>query len=89
MAHWFLQSYWEITSDKYFDYIKQYVVGIGPWKDTVVPTAGNYLQTPTDLVARAHAHNLQVFILFEVRLSMEVLAHIWVSMHLGQKLLQK
>ncbi|KAB1216834.1 Glycerophosphoryl diester phosphodiesterase [Morella rubra] len=30
------QSYWEITSDGYFDYIKKYVVGIGPWKDTVV-----------------------------------------------------
>ncbi|XP_054804735.1 glycerophosphodiester phosphodiesterase GDPD6 isoform X2 [Prosopis cineraria] len=54
------QSYWEITSDEYFDYIKQYVVGIGPWKDTVVPAAGNYLQTAADLVARAHAHNLQV-----------------------------
>ncbi|KAI9070774.1 hypothetical protein K1719_047265 [Acacia pycnantha] len=54
------QSYWEITSDAYLDYIKQYVVGIGPWKDTVVPAAGNYLQTPTDLVARAHAHDLQV-----------------------------
>ncbi|KAF7827889.1 glycerophosphodiester phosphodiesterase GDPD6 [Senna tora] len=54
------QSYWEITSDSYFDYIKQYVVGIGPWKDTVVPVAKHYLQTPTDLVARAHAHNLQV-----------------------------
>ncbi|KAI4343970.1 hypothetical protein L6164_011253 [Bauhinia variegata] len=54
------QSYWEITSDSYFDYIKQYVVGIGPWKDTVVPVVNNYLQTPTDLVARAHAHNLQV-----------------------------
>ncbi|KAL2321503.1 hypothetical protein Fmac_025882 [Flemingia macrophylla] len=31
------QSYWEITSDKYLDYIRQYVVGIGPWKDTLVP----------------------------------------------------
>lgn len=54
------QSYWEITSDAYFDYIKEYVVGIGPWKDTIVPVLNNYLQTPTDLVARAHAHNLQV-----------------------------
>ncbi|XP_061374994.1 LOW QUALITY PROTEIN: glycerophosphodiester phosphodiesterase GDPD6-like [Gastrolobium bilobum] len=54
------QSYAEITSDRYFDYIKQYVVGIGPWKDTVVPVVDNYLQTPTDLVSRAHAHNLQV-----------------------------
>lgn len=54
------QSYWEITSDSYFDYIKDYVVGIGPWKDTVVPVVNNYLQAPTDLVARAHAHNLQV-----------------------------
>lgn len=35
-------------------------MGIGPWKDTVVPVANNYLQTPTDLVARAHALDLQV-----------------------------
>ncbi|GLU12501.1 hypothetical protein SLE2022_291760 [Rubroshorea leprosula] len=54
------QSYWEITSDAYLAYIKDYVVGIGPWKDTVVPVKNNYLQTPTDLVAKAHAHNLQV-----------------------------
>ncbi|CAL5374490.1 unnamed protein product [Camellia sinensis] len=54
------QSYWEITSDAYLDYIKEYVVGIGPWKDTVVPVVNNYLQTPTDLVTRAHAHDLQV-----------------------------
>lgn len=55
-----MQTYWEITSDHYFDFIKKYVVGIGPWKDTVVPVVKNYLQKPTDLVARAHAHNLQV-----------------------------
>ncbi|KAI4335902.1 hypothetical protein L6164_014498 [Bauhinia variegata] len=54
------QSYWEITSDSYFDYIKKYVVGIGPSKDTVVPAVNNHLQTPTDLVTRAHAHDLQV-----------------------------
>ncbi|XP_042498252.1 glycerophosphodiester phosphodiesterase GDPD6 isoform X2 [Macadamia integrifolia] len=54
------QSYWEITSDKYFQFIKKYVVGIGPWKDTIVPVTNNYLMTPTDLVARAHAHGLQV-----------------------------
>ncbi|KAB2073342.1 hypothetical protein ES319_A07G076200v1 [Gossypium barbadense] len=54
------QSYWEITSDPYLDYIKEYVVGIGPWKDTVVPVKNNYLQPPTDLVARAHARDLQV-----------------------------
>lgn len=54
------QSYWEITSDTYLDYIKQYVVGIGPWKDTIVPVVNNYTMTPSDLVARAHAHNLQV-----------------------------
>ncbi|BBH04017.1 PLC-like phosphodiesterases superfamily protein [Prunus dulcis] len=54
------QSYWEITSDAYLDFIKDYVVGIGPWKDTVVPVVNNYLQTPTDLVSRAHAHDLQV-----------------------------
>ncbi|XP_057472940.1 glycerophosphodiester phosphodiesterase GDPD6-like isoform X1 [Actinidia eriantha] len=54
------QSYWEITSDAYLDFIKEYVVGIGPWKDTLVPVMNNYLQPPTDLVARAHARNLQV-----------------------------
>ncbi|KAK4779099.1 hypothetical protein SAY86_006627 [Trapa natans] len=54
------QSYWDITSDEYFGFIKQYVVGIGPWKDTIVPVAHNNLLEPTDLVARAHAHNLQV-----------------------------
>lgn len=55
------QSYWEITSDSYFDYIKDYVVGIGPWKDNLVPVTGDdHLETATDLVARAHAHNLQV-----------------------------
>ncbi|XVF49953.1 hypothetical protein PTKIN_Ptkin04bG0057700 [Pterospermum kingtungense] len=54
------QSYYEITSDHYLDFIKEYVVGIGPWKDTVVPVKDNYLQTPTDLVAKAHARNLQV-----------------------------
>lgn len=54
------QSFWEITSDNYLDFIKEYVVGIGPWKDTLVTASNNYLQTPTDLVARAHAHNLQV-----------------------------
>ncbi|KAJ8560569.1 hypothetical protein K7X08_022429 [Anisodus acutangulus] len=54
------QSYWEITSDSYLDFIKEYVVGIGPWKDTIVPVSRNYLDTPSDLVARAHARNLQV-----------------------------
>jgi len=54
------QSYWEITSDSYFEFIKKYVVGIGPWKDTIVPPENNYLSTPTDLVAKAHAHDLQV-----------------------------
>ncbi|GJM93046.1 hypothetical protein PR202_ga09565 [Eleusine coracana subsp. coracana] len=54
------QSYWEITSDDYLAYISNYVVGLGPWKDTIVPVARNYLMSPSDLVARAHAHNLQV-----------------------------
>ncbi|XP_058070462.1 glycerophosphodiester phosphodiesterase GDPD6 [Magnolia sinica] len=54
------QSYWEITSDSYLEFIKEYVVGIGPWKDTIVPQRNNYLVTPTDLVAKAHAHDLQV-----------------------------
>lgn len=55
-----MQTYAEITSDKYLDYIKPYVVGIGPWKDTIVPVDNNRLTTPTDLVARAHSRNLQV-----------------------------
>ncbi|KAL0311299.1 UNVERIFIED_CONTAM: Glycerophosphodiester phosphodiesterase GDPD6 [Sesamum angustifolium] len=55
-----MKSFREITSDHYLDYIKEYVVGIGPWKDNLVTASNNYLQTPTDLVARAHAHNLQV-----------------------------
>ncbi|KAL0914269.1 hypothetical protein M5K25_014599 [Dendrobium thyrsiflorum] len=54
------QTYAQITSDSYFAYIKDYVVGIGPWKDTIVPPKDNHLSTATDLVARAHAHNLQV-----------------------------
>ncbi|CAH9102459.1 unnamed protein product [Cuscuta epithymum] len=54
------QSYSDITSDSYLEFIKDYVVGIGPWKDTIVPVSNNYLQPPTDLVARAHALNLQV-----------------------------
>ncbi|CAA7043229.1 unnamed protein product [Microthlaspi erraticum] len=54
------QTYAEITSDAYFRYIKKYVVGIGPWKDTIVPIKNNYMQAPTDLVKRAHAHKLQV-----------------------------
>ncbi|KAL3529678.1 hypothetical protein ACH5RR_009000, partial [Cinchona calisaya] len=54
------QSYWEITSDKYLNFIKDYVVGIGPWKDTIIYVSENYMQSPTDLVARAHAYKLQV-----------------------------
>ncbi|VVB13663.1 unnamed protein product [Arabis nemorensis] len=54
------KTYAEITSDKYLDYIQQYVIGIGPWKDTIVPVNENRLTTPTDLVARAHSRNLQV-----------------------------
>lgn len=46
--------------DDYLAYIRNYVVGLGPWKDTIVPVAENYLMTPSDLVARAHSHNLQV-----------------------------
>ncbi|BAF12542.1 glycerophosphodiester phosphodiesterase GDPD6 [Oryza sativa Japonica Group] len=54
------QSYYEITSDAYLAFIRKYIVGIGPWKDTIVPPINNYLGPPTDLVARAHALNLQV-----------------------------
>lgn len=60
LLHLASQTYKEITSDDYLDYIKNYVVGIGPWKDTVVPVVNNYVQEPTDLVSRAHARDLQV-----------------------------
>jgi glycerophosphoryl diester phosphodiesterase len=55
-----VQSYYDITSDGYLKFIRKYVTGIGPWKDTVVPPENNHLGPPTDLVARAHALNLQV-----------------------------
>jgi glycerophosphoryl diester phosphodiesterase len=57
-----VQSYYEITSNSYLAFIKTYVVGTGPWKDTIVPPnpKDNCLGQPTDLVARAHALNLQV-----------------------------
>lgn len=56
------QSYHEITSDAYLAFIGSYVVGIGPWKDTLVPPdpRDNRLGRPADLVARAHALRLQV-----------------------------
>ncbi|KQK14255.1 hypothetical protein BRADI_1g14980v3 [Brachypodium distachyon] len=54
------QSYKEITSNGYLSFIRKYVIGIGPWKDTIVPAKDNHLGPPTDLVARAHALNLQV-----------------------------
>jgi hypothetical protein len=40
------QSYDEVTSGEHLDYMKRYgVVGIGPWKDTVVPpNQGNLLR---------------------------------------------
>jgi hypothetical protein len=60
-----LQSFWEITSDDYLAYISNYVVGLGPWKDTIVSAANNYLMAPSDLVARAHAHDLQVWFFIE------------------------
>lgn len=55
-----MQTYNEITSDSYFNHIKDHVMGIGPWKDTVVPPVDNYLQRATDLIAKAHALGLQV-----------------------------
>ncbi|KAF8674485.1 hypothetical protein HU200_048321 [Digitaria exilis] len=53
-------SYYEITSDSYLAFIRATFVGIGPSKDSIVPPKDNYLGQPTDLVARAHALNLQV-----------------------------
>ena len=58
----FVQTYYELTSDSYLDFIKNYVIGIGPWKDTVVTIKNNYLDEVTDLVAKAHARGLQVHI---------------------------
>lgn len=55
-----MQSYYEITSNGYLAFIRKYVTGIGPWKDTIVPPEHEHLGPPTDLVARAHALNLQV-----------------------------
>jgi glycerophosphoryl diester phosphodiesterase len=55
-----VQSYSEITSNGYLTFIRNYVIGIGPWKDTVISAVGNHLGHLTDLVARAHALNLQV-----------------------------
>jgi hypothetical protein len=47
------------------------VVGIGPWKDTVMPpTKDNLLATPTDLVAMAHPYtdrNENKFLHFDFR----------------------
>lgn len=54
------QTFFEITSDGYFNFIKNYVVGIGPWKETIVPSIDNHLSKATDLVSKAHAHGLQV-----------------------------
>ncbi|KAK1273727.1 hypothetical protein QJS04_geneDACA007997 [Acorus gramineus] len=54
------QMYDEITSCAYLDYINKYIVGIGQWKDTVVPPKDRHLTTPTDLIAKAHSCDLQV-----------------------------
>ena len=63
MVNMFMQTYEEITSAEYLDYIKQYVVGIGPWKDSIVPpNSANYLGKPTDLVEIAHARGLKVLL---------------------------
>lgn len=47
-----------ITSADYLAYISNYFVGLGQWKDTIIPVADNYLMAPSDLVAKGHAHNL-------------------------------
>ncbi|VAH15006.1 unnamed protein product [Triticum turgidum subsp. durum] len=53
------QSYYEITSNGYLAFIRKYVIGIGPWKDTIIPPKNNHLGPATNLVARAHTLNLQ------------------------------
>ncbi|KAF2312865.1 hypothetical protein GH714_040919 [Hevea brasiliensis] len=50
------QSYWEITSDAYLDYIKDYVVGIGPWKDTVVPVVHPYTYRNEEMFLHFNFH---------------------------------
>lgn len=57
-----VQSYYQITTGKYFEYLRSFgVVGIGPWKDTIaVPNANNYATAPNHLVKRAHEHGLAV-----------------------------
>ncbi|KAK8621497.1 hypothetical protein V6N13_080931 [Hibiscus sabdariffa] len=56
------QSFFEITSDSYFNFINKYVVGIGPSKAAILPSIDNHLSetSNTGLVAKAHAHGLQV-----------------------------
>ncbi|KAE8654463.1 Glycerophosphodiester phosphodiesterase GDPD5 [Hibiscus syriacus] len=60
------QWFFEITSDSYFSFIKKYVVGIGPSKETILPSLDNHLSKTSNagLVAKAHAHGLQVTIGF-------------------------
>lgn len=80
-----VQSYYEITSNAYLAFIRNYVVGIGPWKDTIVPPKDNTLGQPTDLVARAHALNLQVNNLF-LQLHIFPIAHIFSFMRAALQL---
>lgn len=53
-----------LTTDAGLAEVATYADGIGPWKPYIVPTALQGAQRvtlpPTDLVARAHAHGLQV-----------------------------
>ncbi|XP_024538713.1 glycerophosphodiester phosphodiesterase GDPD6 [Selaginella moellendorffii] len=55
------QTYEEIISDDYLDYISKIVVGIGPAKEAIAPVDSNNKLLPmTDLVDKAHARGLEV-----------------------------
>jgi glycerophosphoryl diester phosphodiesterase len=54
-------SYARMLSNEGLARIAEYAAGIGPEKSLIIPRDGaNNLAAPTDLVARAHAANLQV-----------------------------
>ncbi|MCL7049685.1 hypothetical protein MKW94_008414, partial [Papaver nudicaule] len=50
----------EITSDSFLGFMEEYVVGVGPNTDRIVPIKDNYLVTPTNLAPEAHFHDPQV-----------------------------
>ena len=49
-----------LATDEGLDEVSDYADGIGPWKPYIVSTADGKLLPPTDLVTRAHEHDLLV-----------------------------